>query len=85
MNISIRNLADQGPSDFWTGNSLDFRRKKERISVETRSGASTATRKTPGFLSITIDQLSMIENDRVMHREVIVKNPGRVRDVAVGP
>ena len=30
-------------------------------------------------------QLLTIEGDRVMHKEVILKNLGRVRDVAVGP
>ena len=38
-----------------------------------------------GALKYEEVQLLTIEGDRVMHREVIVKNLGRVRDVAVGP
>ena len=38
-----------------------------------------------GALKYEEIQLLTIENDRVMHREVIVKNLGRVRDVAMGP
>ena len=38
-----------------------------------------------GALKYEEVQLLTIEGDRVMHKEVILKNLGRVRDVAVGP
>ena len=38
-----------------------------------------------GALKYEVIQLLTIEQDRVMHREIIFKNLGRVRDVTVGP